>query len=370
MKKYLLMLMGMAISLPCLADITVKFPEEYDLTKLMLQEGYISDMAVKGKKGAEIVAVAQDSTGAIWISELPEKAAQYTLYFGDDSNLTIWAAPGENINIEVENTNPLQYKVTGSRLMDDYSVLNGNINEIINRYSAELKQPEANAEAIKKLQNELHVAIHSFLNTHPDSPVAPLAVLELSDNAEDFLNAYSELTPTAKESILMPYLEVTKAYVERNLGYERKMAQLQSGNMDAPGFTFEDRAGKPVSLSDFKGKWVIIDFWGSWCRWCIKGFPSLKEAYAKYKPELEIIGVACNDTPDAWVKAIDKYNLDWVNLYNPAQGGGPLLEEYAVQGFPTKVIVDPEGKIRNITAGDDPAFYEVLESLISKDVKK
>ena len=79
------------------------------------------------------------------------------------------------------------------------------------------------------------------------------------------------------------------------LELERRIARLQQGDVDAPAFTFQDREGKDVSLSDFKGKWVIIDFWGSWCRYCIKGIPALKEAYAKYQTQVEVIGVACRD---------------------------------------------------------------------------
>lgn len=370
MKKTLFLLLASIISLPGLADITLKLPAGSDIKELNLEQGYISDMAVKGKRAAAFLTVSPDADGTITIKEMPEKPAEYALKFADNSTFVIWAAPGENISVNFESLDPIKYKISGSRLMEDYSAINETITNLVNQYGEQLKNPAENVEAIKRLQGELHTIIRDFIKTHPSSPAAPYAVLELSDDNEEFLNAYSELTPEAKESILMPYLEIWKVRAERNMAFERKMAAMQSGNVDAPGFTFKDRDGKEVSLKEFKGKWVIIDFWGSWCRWCIKGFPSLKEAYAKYKPELEIIGIACNDTPEAWLTALDKYKLDWVNLYNPEQGGGPLLEEYAVQGFPTKVIVDPEGKIRNITAGDDPEFYEVLDSLIAKAVDK
>ena len=81
-------------------------------------------------------------------------------------------------------------------------------------------------------------------------------------------------------------------------------------------------------------------------------------------PELEIIGVACNDSRDKWEAAVKKYDLPWINLYNPEQGGGRLLEDYAVEGFPTKAIISPEGKIVNITTGENPAFFDILEQLM------
>lgn len=153
------------------------------------------------------------------------------------------------------------------------------------------------------------------------------------------------------------------------LELERRIARLQQGDVEAPAFTFQDREGKDVSLSDFKGKWVIIDFWGSWCRYCIKGIPALKEAYAKYQPQVEVIGIACRDPKDIWIQALQRYELPWVNLWNPDPKGGKVLQDYSVPGFPTKVIVDPAGKIRNITIGDDPEFYVALEKLLAEGKK-
>ena len=145
---------------------------------------------------------------------------------------------------------------------------------------------------------------------------------------------------------------------------EEKLEALQSGDVQAPNFTLKDLDGKDVSLSDFRGKWVILDFWGSWCPWCIKGFPELKEAYQKYAGELVIIGIDCRESEEDWRAGVEKYELPWVNVYNPKDS--KLTEEYAVPGYPTKAIINPEGIIKNITVGHDPAFYEALTSLLGK----
>lgn len=124
-----------------------------------------------------------------------------------------------------------------------------------------------------------------------------------------------------------------------------------------------------VSLSDFRGKWVVLDFWGSWCRWCIKGFPALKRAYGENGAErrFEVIGIDNRDPKDRWLEAVKKYQLPWVNVYNDTEteAGQALLESYAVQGFPTKIVIDPQGIIRNITVGEDPLFFITLEDLLS-----
>ena len=138
---------------------------------------------------------------------------------------------------------------------------------------------------------------------------------------------------------------------------------MTESNVEAPAFTLKNTEGKDVSLSDFRGKWVILDFWGTWCPWCIKGFPKLKEAYSTYKDKLEVIGIDCRDSEKAWKDGVVKHELPWVNVYNP-DSNTQLLEQYQVQGFPTKVLVNPEGRIAAIATGEDPTFYTRLSQLI------
>ena len=72
---------------------------------------------------------------------------------------------------------------------------------------------------------------------------------------------------------------------------EERAAKQQATGVEAPDFTLNDINGKPLSLSSLRGKHVVLDFWGSWCGWCIKGMPQMKEYYAKYKDKLEILGI-------------------------------------------------------------------------------
>lgn len=130
----------------------------------------------------------------------------------------------------------------------------------------------------------------------------------------------------------------------------------------APDFTLNDINGKPLSLSSLRGKWVVLDFWGSWCPWCIKGFPALKEAYKEYAGKVEVLGIDNRDTVEVWKEAVKKYELPWLQVYNP--GDNDILEKYQIQGYPTKFIIDPEGNIANCTIGEDPEFFTILKDLV------
>lgn len=145
---------------------------------------------------------------------------------------------------------------------------------------------------------------------------------------------------------------------------ELKQREMVANEVEAPNFTLKDFKGKDVSLTDFRGKWVILDFWGSWCGWCIKGVPEMKRIYSEFGPKgLEIIGIDCNEPEDKWRAGVEKYQLPWVNVYNPNDASEGVLADYFVPGFPTKVVVNPEGKVCDIVVGEDPYFYELIETI-------
>lgn len=136
---------------------------------------------------------------------------------------------------------------------------------------------------------------------------------------------------------------------------------IQAG-AKAPDFTAKQVDGKEFTLSSLQGKYVVLDFWGSWCKWCIKGFPDMKAAYAKHKEKVEFVGIACRDSEEKWKAATAKYELPWISVLNPAEGD--LVKVYEVQGFPTKIILDPKGNIDKIILGEDPSFYTYLDALL------
>ena len=139
-------------------------------------------------------------------------------------------------------------------------------------------------------------------------------------------------------------------------------AQTITAGAKAPDFTAQKVDGKSFTLASLQGKDVVLDFWGSWCKWCIKGFPDMKAAYAKHKGKVEFVGVACRDTEEKWIAATAKYELPWISVLNPS--GNDLVKVYEVQGFPTKIVIDPQGKIAKVILGEDPAFYTYLDSVL------
>ena len=146
-----------------------------------------------------------------------------------------------------------------------------------------------------------------------------------------------------------------------------EVQQMEDVQADlAPDFELPDLQGNPLKLSSLRGKYVVLDFWGSWCIWCIRGIPHMKEAYSKYKDKMEILGVDCQDTEEKWKAAVEEHQLPWLQVRCPEDYLQTLGQQYRIQGFPTKVIIDPQGRLVKVVVGEDPAFYTFLDQLFAK----
>lgn len=349
--------------LPLNAAITVKVSPTSGQNVYPVLYGYVTDMTKsRMERPAPSEMTGDASSGQFVIPSLPDGFAYYRIPTEGGEYIMVYAMPDDNLTVDIQNASPLLYSVSGSKLMEDISKLDMDASQVVREYQQLLASGEANENTINEFDARINKIYKDFISANPDAAATAYAILNLQ--GRDFLDAFNAMSDQAKQSPLYVILEPQKKYEEMRLQAEQHKAELSAGNVTAPDFTFDNAEGKPVSLSDFRGKWVVIDFWGTWCPWCIKGFPALKKAYEELQPNLEVIGVACNDKYDAWLNGLKKYELPWVNVYNPIDGGGQVLQDYAVEGFPTKVIVNPEGKIMNITTGENPDFFNILREMV------
>lgn len=365
------MLAGLIMA-SCSADggsVIIRLPKDFTRTALVVSHVTI-DNAFKAKKVEDLIVVYDTLTVQNGLAQMkldPAGAARYNI----ESPVPVrtepdfYAAPGENLEVVINSFAPLDYAVKGTELMEDLTALAAVTGPIQQEYVSLGANDDYVPEAkVKELMDRYDAAIKQFAAEHPDSPAVPFVITDLS--GDDFKEIYDNLAPRAGKSILMPYAELYNRQVEQMIKEreeeQARKAKEASGTVPAPDFTLPDPDGRKVSLSDFRGKWVVIDFWGSWCGWCIKGFPALKDAYAKYGDRIVIIGVDCNDTKDKWRAAVKKYELPWLNLYNGNDRS--LYKAYNIQGFPTKAIINPDGKIVDFTVGEDPSFFTRLASFI------
>ena len=282
--------------------------------------------------------------------------------------------PGESV--ELSGDPRIRYDINGSTFYKQYheadiamETAQKPINDIYKEYRTRLQAGESQEAVSKDLnakmeqaQKDYKDAILDFIRQHPDYE-ASAAIIQQLEELGLMEQAAGLLSESVREGRMKDFYGKAIAAARQAKEAEERAEKLQATGVEAPDFTLNDINGKPLSLSSLRGKHVVLDFWGSWCGWCIKGMPQMKEYYAKYKDKLEILGIDCNDTEEKWKAAVAKHELPWLHVYNPRGSQDDVCSKYGIRGFPTKILVGPDGKIVKTVVGEDPEFYTLLDSL-------
>ena len=203
--------------------------------------------------------------------------------------------------------------------------------------------------------------IYDFVGKNPDSDAA-LYMLYKHTRTVDAIERLEVFSQRVREGALSDlYKSLKDFYEKRQKRAQERKNGIPEGEM-APDFTLKNDKGHDVALSSLRGKYIVLDFWGTWCGWCIKGVPAMKEMYKKYSDRLEIVGIACGDTEDVWKECIAKNGMNWTNLINNDNVNVPKM--YSIKGFPTKIILDEKGRVLKTVIGESAEFYTYVDSLM------
>ena len=267
------------------------------------------------------------------------------------------------MGVTVENEKDLSsLNITGSKSQQELSELNTALKKVESRWKIVMdtlnvinKRSNAAFQEYKgwvlsPYFKEIEEINHEFINKYPTS-VATADMLQIFGRdltTQTLQKYYNRFSPSLKQSRYGK--NIAKQLTERKLGIPGTIA---------PIFAKEDINGMKLSLTDLKGKYVLLDFWGSWCVPCRKGNPHLIDMYRQYKTKgFEIVGVAADDArPDAWRKAVSEDKLPWMHILE-----GDLSQKYNVIYYPTKILIDKEGKI----IGRFGEEHEPLDAMLKK----
>lgn len=302
--------------------------------------------------------------GKLTLPEVAENAYYMVAPKGMDrktgSPAYLFVAPGEKFEVAFTQTKEsTECKVKGSEIQSLYDEMADKQKSLAKKINAMEKGAERDS-----LIEEYYNVPKQYVEANLNSPITLLALaMTDSEFAEKMLPKVGD---NARNSMFGFYENKIKENIAREKEIEAAKAKTAEGEM-APDFELPTPDGSTLKMSSLRGKWVLVDFWGSWCIWCIRGIPQLKENYEKYKDKMEVLSIACRDKKDKWLAAIEKHQLNWkhvISLDNVPGTDKRVEAMFGVEGYPTKLLVDPEGRIVKRCVGEDPKFYDDFGELM------
>ncbi|MFN3528338.1 MAG: redoxin domain-containing protein [Bacteroidia bacterium] len=321
------------------------------------------------------VAIAED--GSFSISSANTEPTVYMLALSNSGLIPVLVTNGDEVNI---NSSADQFIVAadiqgsaGTQALVNYfrefnvfqekvAELNSNLMPYTNMPEFEAMKEEAQGQ-YQALQAFQRNYVKQFINEEKTSIVPVFAALY----AANFLSPEEEFDwfMGLKERFERDYSEskYTQWFAQFVAPYE-SLALLQPGK-PAPDFKLATPEGDSLALSDLRGKYVLVDFWASWCAPCRQENPNIVKMYERFKGKnFEILGVSLDRDRDGWVKAIKDDKLVWKQVSDLKFWDSMVTGLYAIQSIPATLIVDPEGLIvaRNLRG---PELEERLASLLN-----
>ena len=284
------------------------------------------------------------------ITNLRDEYSFYRLIFEDQQYVNLVLKGGDKISVEGDGSNLNQeHIITGSeqskylRQLLIYQYKNFFVQDSLKKEMKVFNQARdmggyVQALQLSRLKQQEYIGkLKSFIDNTPAS-LASLVAAEQLDPNTDFehmdkaLQGLKEIVPNSK------YFS----------NFDTKLEQFRrlAVNAVAPELAFNDPSGKPIKLSDYRGKYVLIDFWASWCKPCRAENPNVVKVYEQYKEKgFEIVGVSLDQKKDAWVKAIEKDNITWPQMSDLGGWQSMPAKIYNISSIPATILLDKEGVI-------------------------
>lgn len=271
------------------------------------------------------------------------------LFIGTEPKPVEIYVENKSISFSGDKSKPGEYKIEGSASHKDFDVfvkefipLAQQLSSLASIINNTMPGPDRDSmlSMHKKMEAAVQQSIDKMVQEKPKSLVTAFvlsATYGFKEDPQQLEERYKKLDPSVKETEAGKQIATTIA--------DSKIGAVGSLATD---FTQADTSGTPVALSSFRGKYVLVDFWASWCGPCRQENPNVVENFKKFSPKnFTVLGISL-DRPgqkERWIEAIHEDNLTWTHVSDLQFWNNAVARLYRVQSIPQNYLLDPEGKI-------------------------